>query len=155
MGLLDDQTQQAYYQGSSFGGYQFVSLDEVINNFIIAYVGEGRIIPKTPRSLVQFHAMRAIQELSYDTFKSTKSQEIELPPSLTIMLPQDYVNYVSLTFLGAKDGLERKIYPTRKTSNPLDAVVITCPGNKENPFNSKCPNTIFDFVFFSASTVSC
>ena len=119
MGLLDNETQKAYYQGSSFGGYQFISLDDIINNFYFSYVGEDKVIPSIGKRDIQFHAMRAIQELSYDTFKSIKSQEIALPPSLTIMLPQDYVNYTSITFM-SDDGLERRIFPTRKTSNPLD-----------------------------------
>ena len=116
MGLLKE-TEYTYYNGKDFGGYQFISLDHIINNFMIAYVGEGKIIPKIKRMDVAFHAQRAIQELSYDTFKSTKSQEIEIPPSLTMMLPQDYVNYVKLTWSDA-GGIEHIIYPIDKTSNP-------------------------------------
>ena len=66
---------------------------------------------------VAFHAQRAMQELSFDTFKSTKSQEIEIPASLTMTLPQDYVNYVKLTWSDSA-GIEHTIYPTSKTSNP-------------------------------------
>tara|TARA_R100001463_G_scaffold1001_2_gene4337 strand:+ start:1976 stop:3109 length:1134 start_codon:yes stop_codon:yes gene_type:complete len=116
MGLLKE-TEHAYYNGDDFGGYQFISLDHIINNFMIAYVGEGKIIPKVKRTDVSFHAQRAIQELSYDTFKSNKSQEIEVPPSLMMMLPQDYVNYVKLVWSDSA-GIEHIIYPTSKTSNP-------------------------------------
>ena len=116
MGLIKE-TEHAYYNGNDFGGYQFISLDHIINNFMIAYVGEGKIIPKVKRTDVSFHAQRAIQELSYDTFKSNKSQEIEVPPSLTMMLPQDYVNYVKLVWSDSA-GIEHIIYPTSKTSNP-------------------------------------
>ena len=98
MGLLDNQTQHAYYGGSSFGTYQFTSLEHIINQFIVAYVGEGKIISKVKRTVVAFHAQRALQELSFDTFKSTKSQEIEVPATLQMVLPQDYVNYVKLTW---------------------------------------------------------
>jgi hypothetical protein len=116
MGLLKE-TAHSYYSGNDLGGYQFISLDHIINNFMIAYVGEGKIIPKVKRTDVSFHAQRAIQELSYDTFKSNKSQEIEVPPSLTMMLPQDYVNYVKLTWSDSA-GIEHIIYPASKTSNP-------------------------------------
>ena len=116
MGLLK-QTEHAYYNGNDFGGYQFISLDHIINNFMIAYVGEGKIIPKIKRTDVSFHAQRAIQELSYDTFKSNKSQEIEVPPSLMMVLPQDYVNYVKLVWSDST-GIEHVIYPAIKTSNP-------------------------------------
>ena len=116
MGLIKE-TAHGYYSGNDLGSYQFISLDHIINNFMIAYVGEGKIIPKTKRTDVAFHAQRAIQELSYDTFKSTKSQEITLPPSLVMPLPQDYVNYVKLTWVD-ESGIEHIIYPTTATSNP-------------------------------------
>ena len=117
MGLLDNQTQQDYYSGNDFGGYQFTSLEDIINQFIIAYVGENKIIPKVKRTDVAFHAQRAMQELSFDTFKSIKSQEITLPPSNTMVLPQDYVNYTKVCWVD-DNGIERPLYPTRHTSNP-------------------------------------
>ena len=118
MGLLDSQTQNAYYTGSNFGTYQFTSLENIINAFMVAYVGESKIIPKVNRTDVQFYAMRAIQELSYDVFRSVKSQEIEVPNTLVMVLPQDYVNYVKLVRVGT-NGIERVLYPTGKTSNPF------------------------------------
>ena len=72
MGLLDDTTQKQYYQGSDYGGYQFVSLDDVITQFQIMYVGEDKIISKASRTDVAFHAQRALAELSFDTIKSFK-----------------------------------------------------------------------------------
>ena len=117
MGLLDNQTQKSYYEGSSFGTYQFTSLQNVIDQFIIAYVGEGKIIPKTNRIDIAFHAQRALQELSFDTFKSTKAQEIEIPATLQMVLPQDYVNYVKLSWSDSA-GIEHVLYPAIKTSNP-------------------------------------
>lgn len=116
MGLFNG-TQEDYYTGSDFGGYQFVSVQDLINNFIIAYVGEDKIISKIKRTDVAFHAHRALQELSYDTLRSYKAQEIEIPPSLTMVLPHDYVNYVKMTWVDDA-GIERIIYPASKTSNP-------------------------------------
>ena len=46
MGLLDNQTHQQYYQENDFGSYQFTSLDDIITQFQIAYVGEDKIISK-------------------------------------------------------------------------------------------------------------
>jgi len=118
MGLLDDTTQNSYYTGTDFGTYQFVSLDNIINAFMFTYIGEDKIIPKANRTDVQFHAMRAMQELSYDIFRSIKSQEIEVPNTLKMVLPQDYVNYVKLVRVDS-NGIERVLYPTSKTSNPF------------------------------------
>tara|TARA_R100000234_G_C4977633_1_gene169230 strand:+ start:52 stop:1182 length:1131 start_codon:yes stop_codon:yes gene_type:complete len=107
-----------------YGSYQFIKLKDIINNFMIAYVGEDKIVPKASRTTIAFHAQRAIQELSYDTFKSIKSQEIEIPESLTMILPHDYVNYVKITWC-EDGGIERVLYPTRKTSNPTAIIQDT------------------------------
>ena len=118
---LITQTGQQYYSTASptpFGDYQFTSLDNIIKHFMFVYVGEGKLINKVNRTDVQFHAMRALQELSFDTFKSCKTQEIKVPSSLTMVLPQDYVNYVKLTWSDSA-GIEHVIYPASKTSNPL------------------------------------
>ena len=88
-----------------YGDYQYISLEDIINNFIISYVGEDKIISKIRRTDVAFHAQRGLAELSYDTLKSFKSQEIEVPPSLTMKLPHDYVNYVKICYIDA-DGVE-------------------------------------------------
>tara|TARA_R110002012_G_scaffold266722_2_gene450325 strand:+ start:903 stop:1769 length:867 start_codon:yes stop_codon:yes gene_type:complete len=118
MGLLDNQTQQEWYNSPSRGDYQFVTLDNIVNAFMIAYVGEDKIISKINRTDVQFHAMRAIQELSYDVFRSVKSHEIEVSNTLKMDLPQDYVNYVKLVRVDS-NGIERLLYPTGRTSNPF------------------------------------
>jgi hypothetical protein len=118
MGLLGTTTQSTYYSGSSFGDYQFINLDTIINNFMYIYVGENKIINKVNRTDVQFHAMRAVQELYYDVLKSFKTQEIEVPNTLVMVLPQDYVNYTKITRTGT-DGIHRPLYPTRHTSNPF------------------------------------
>ena len=119
MGLLDGTTQNSYYTTpASYGNYQFTTLENIINAFMVAYIGENKLINKINRTDVQFHAMRAIQELSYDVFRSVKSQEIEVPSTLVMALPHDYVNYVKLVRVGS-NGIERVIYPTGRTSNPF------------------------------------
>ena len=121
MGLLD-QTQEQYYtpwlDNDDLGGYQFVTIKDVINNFMVAYVGEDKIISKIKRTDVAFYAQRAIAEFSFDTLPSDKAIEIEVAANLSFPLPQDYVNYVRFSWTD-QQGIERIIYPTRKTSNPL------------------------------------
>ena len=79
---------------NNYGSYEYIKLNEVINNFLVAYVGAGKLIPSVKRTDVMFHAKRGLQEFSYDTLKSIKSQELTIPPSLSVVIPQDYVNYV-------------------------------------------------------------
>ena len=118
MGLLDKTTHKKYYQSSTFGSYQFTSLDDIINQFSIAYVGEDKLISKIKRADIAFHAQRAMQELSFDTFKSIKSQQIDIPATLVMPLPHDYVNYTKLTWVDSS-GIEHPLYPTNRTSNPF------------------------------------
>ena len=118
MGLLDGIDRQDYYSGNEHGNYQFVSLEDIINQFMIAYVGEGKIIPKTKKTDVAFHAQRALAELSFDTFKSRKSHEMVVPPSLQIPLPIDYVNHVKFSWIDSA-GIKHILYPDSNTGDPL------------------------------------
>ena len=118
MGYLDNLSQDEYYQGNNFGNYQFISLDDIITQFQIMYVGEDKLIPKAKRADISFHAQRALAELSFDTFKSFKSQQMELPPSLTMILPHDYVNYTKISWVDSA-GIKHPVYPTKHTSNPF------------------------------------
>ena len=121
MGLLDNETNQQYYDGNNYGSYQFISLDDIINQFMVAYVGENKIISKVKRADVAFHAQRALQELSFDTFKSCKSQEITVPATLQMILPQDYVNYTKISWVDSS-GIKHPLYPTKYTSNPKTVI---------------------------------
>lgn len=118
MGLLDGVSKKDYYEGQHLGDYQFVSLDDVITQFQVMYVGEDKIIPKAKKADIAFHAQRALAELSFDTFKSFKSQQIEVPPSLVMVLPHDYVNYTKVSRVD-RVGIKHPLYPTRHTSNPF------------------------------------
>ena len=118
MGLLDGISIKSYYDSNDLGNYQFVSLDDIVTQFQVMYVGEDKIIPKIARADIGFHAQRALAELSFDTFKSFKSQQIDLPPSLTMALPHDYVNYTKISWVDGA-GIKRPIYPTKHTSNPF------------------------------------
>ena len=118
MNYYDQNTHKDYYQGNNLGHYQFVSLDDIIANFQVSYVGEDKIIPKCRRSDVAFHAQRALQELTYDTIRSCKSQQVNVCSSLKMPLPHDYVNYTKITKVDTS-GIEHILYPTRHTSNPF------------------------------------
>ena len=104
---------------NNYGSYEYISLNDIINNFIVAYIGAGKLIPSAKRTDIMFHAKRGLQEFSYDTLKSIKSQELTIPPSLSIVIPQDYVNYVKCSWID-NAGAKHVIYPTRVTSNPTE-----------------------------------
>mgnify|MGYP003131432500 CR=1 FL=1 len=118
MGLITETNAQ-YYTGNNYGSYIYISLGDIINNFLVAYVGAGKLIPSVKRTDVMFHAKRGLQEFSYDTLKVIKSQELTIPPSLSLAIPQDYVNYVKVSWID-DSGAKHIIYPTRVTSNPTE-----------------------------------
>ena len=103
---------------NNYDSYSYIKLDEVINNFQVAYVGTGKLIPSCKRTDIIFHAKRGLQEFSYDTLKSIKSQELTIPPGLSVVIPQDYVNYVKVSWIDQL-GIKRPIYPANNlTINP-------------------------------------
>ena len=104
----------------NYGSYSYITLDNIINNFEVAYVGDGKLIPSCKRTDLVFHAKRGLQEFSYDTLKSIKSQELNIPPELSVVIPQDYVNYTAVSWIDQL-GVKRPIYPANNlTTNPFE-----------------------------------
>jgi len=113
---------------ANYGGYEYISMSDVINNFLVAYVGSDKLIPHVKRTDVMFHAKRGLQEFSYDTLRSIKSQELTIPDSLSVIIPQDYVNYVQLSWIDGF-GVKHIIYPTTLTGNPYSIPVPNPDGS--------------------------
>lgn len=97
-------TDYEYYQNSgespereNWGSYQFVSLADIVNNFMLIYSGNHSLVNNEERFKVLFHAKRAIMELNYDAFKEIKILELNVGDSLRYILPQDYVNWVRIS----------------------------------------------------------
>ena len=108
-----------YSTASLYGQYQFLTLEDIVETFIATYIGVGKICENVRANDVYFHAKRALQEFSYDIFRSIKSQEITVANTLTMVLPRDFVNHVKLSWSDGA-GIEHVLYPAIKTSNPLD-----------------------------------
>tara|TARA_Y100000992_G_scaffold292448_1_gene249969 strand:+ start:428 stop:1660 length:1233 start_codon:yes stop_codon:yes gene_type:complete len=104
----------------NYGGYEYITLNDAIDNFMVGYVGDGKILQNAKKSDVLFFAKRSLQEFSYDTLKSIHSQELTVPASLSLPLPQDYVNYVSMCYIDQL-GVKRPIYPANNlTTSPYE-----------------------------------
>ena len=106
------EAEKAYGQAveDNYGSYEYIKLTDAIDNFMVGYVGDGKLIQTAKKSDILFFAKRSLQEFSYDTLKSIHSQELNIPASLSIILPQDYVNYVRVSFIDQL-GVKRIIYP--------------------------------------------
>ena len=95
----------AYYTNSGqipkdkyWGSYQFVSLNDIVNNFMLMYQGNNELINNIDRYQVLFHAKRGIQELNYDAMKEIKILQLDLNDDLRFILPADYVNWVRISY---------------------------------------------------------
>ena len=76
-------SQYQYYENGgnqptdvNWGSYQYVSLYDIVNNFMLMYAGNHSLVNNEERFKILFHAKRAIQELNYDAFKQIKVLEL-------------------------------------------------------------------------------
>ena len=93
------------------GYYRRTNLNDIINSFIVAYIGDGKVLTKVPRYEVAYWAQRAVQEFSFDTFHSEKSIELQLSSTRQMSLPSDYVNYVKVQWTDVT-GVMRTMLPS-------------------------------------------
>jgi len=111
-------------RGDNWGSYRNLTLNDIIDNFLLAYTGENQILTTVSRTQVLFHARRAMQELSYDTLKAFKAQELTVPTGLSVPIPIDYVNYVNVCYAD-DNGVLHPIYPLDGLSgNPTELPII-------------------------------
>jgi len=94
-------------QDANWGSYQYVSLQDIITNFLLMYSGNHSLVNNEERYKILFHAKRAVQELNYDAFKEIKVLELSVVESLRYVLPSDYVNWVRISMY--KDGWLRPL----------------------------------------------
>lgn len=78
----------------------FISLNDIINNFLISFTGPGKLIPDAVRTEVIFHARRCLQEFAYETLKSQFIYEpgnIPTNPATIYELPVDFLAVIEIT----------------------------------------------------------
>ena len=106
-------SQYQYYENggaapeeANWGSYQYVSLYDIVNNFMLLYSGNHSLVNNEERFKVLFHAKRAVQELNYDAFKEIKVLQLDITDQYRFVLPSDFVNWVRVSVY--KNGL---LYP--------------------------------------------
>lgn len=114
-------TGYQYYENSgdtpedkNWGSYQYVTLKDIVNNFMLMYVGNNKLVNNIDKYEVLFHAKRGIQEINYDALKEVKIVELSIPSDLKLVLPPDYVNYVRISLY--KDGVLRPLSENIQTN---------------------------------------
>lgn len=74
----------------------FISVNDIVNNFIISYTGPGKIIPDGKRTEIVFHARRCLQEFAYETLKSQFTETGNVTSGATNFLPTDFVAIIKV-----------------------------------------------------------
>jgi len=114
-------TDYQYYENggnvpedANWGSYQYISLDDIVNNFMLMFQGNNELINNINRYQVLFFAKRAIQELNYDAMKEIKILQLQVDDQLRFILPQDYVNWVRISCY--KDGVLKPLTENIQTN---------------------------------------
>ena len=85
------------YDSTNWGSYQYVPLVDLVNNFMMMYVGNDKMLNNVKRHEVIFHTKQAIKQLNYDALRNIKHLELAVGDDLKFVLPHDYVNYVRIS----------------------------------------------------------
>jgi hypothetical protein len=88
-----------YYEDSKqHGNYQYTVLNDLVNDYLMSR-GSDDYTSNTPRHQVLYQAMKGLREFYFDVLQEVKGRALELSPTLQVTLPQDYVNYVRISWL--------------------------------------------------------
>jgi hypothetical protein len=92
-------TAEEYYQEDApHGGYQYTKMNDLINDYIMSRSSDD-YTADTPRYQILYQAMKGLREFYYDILQEIKGRALELSPTLQVTLPQDYVNYVRISWV--------------------------------------------------------
>lgn len=115
----------------NWGSYQYVSLADIVNNYMLINVGDDKLVNNVKRYEVLFHAKRGLQELNYDALKNIKKIELDLGNSLKMVLPPDYVNYIRISI-----NVEGVLYPLHENRQAMSATAYLQDNNYNILFDS-------------------
>lgn len=94
-----------YYENEgNHGNYIYVSLEELVNNFMSNYCGDGEILGGIKRSKVIYQFKQGIKQFSFNALREVKSVELELNDTLDIIVPPDFVQYVRISYVNPNTG---------------------------------------------------
>jgi hypothetical protein len=118
-------------EDSNWGSYQYVSMSDIVNNFMLMYVGNDKLVNNVDRYTVIFHVKRAIQELNYDALRNIKVIEQEMGDELKMVMPPDYINYVRISVLSGN-----LLLPLTENRRPMSATGYLQDNNLDIIFDS-------------------
>lgn len=102
---MASENPQIYYEDeANHGSYVYITLEELVNNFIGNYTGDGSILGKAKRSKIIFQFKQGIKKFTMNALKEVKAVELELGDTLDIILPPDYVSYTRISYVNPETG---------------------------------------------------
>ena len=102
---MSSQNPQIYYEyETQHGSYVYVTLEEMVLNFIANYTGDGYLLVNPSRSKIIYQFKQGIKKFSMNALREVKAVELELGDTLDIILPPDYVNYARISYVNPDSG---------------------------------------------------
>jgi len=102
---MASQNPQIYYEDETqHGSYVYVTLEEMVLNFIANYCGDGYLLVNPSRSRIVYQFKQGIKKFSMNALREVKAVELELGDTLDIILPPDYVNYTRISYVNPETG---------------------------------------------------
>lgn len=82
---------------SLHGGYQYLTLKEVVDSFMVRTINSDSWLKNTRRSTIIDYAKQGIRDYNKKVFNNVFAIEITVPETLYFTLPHDYVDYVRVS----------------------------------------------------------
>lgn len=95
---------EIFYTDPATNSYIYVSLENIVDDFIDTFCGNGTLIGKANRRKIVRHAKQGIKQFTINALRETKKVELELGDTLDITLPPDYVNWVRVSYVNPITG---------------------------------------------------
>lgn len=105
--------QQYYENEENWGDYQFVGLEDIVNNFINTYLGDDTLLGHIGRDKVIYQAKSGIREFTFSILNQPKAIELELTDTYNIILPPDFVSYIRISWVDRVTGKIRPLSVNR------------------------------------------
>ena len=96
---MTTQSSFEYYSDSTrHGEYQYVTIEQIITDFL-ASRDDDDFTSTVRRDQVLYQSMRGLRNFYYDLAREVRAVELTLSPTLQVILPPDFVNYVRISWV--------------------------------------------------------
>jgi hypothetical protein len=101
------QTPEDYYSDQeNWGNYQFITLKQFIDEFMVETTDPDSYLNNTPRSKIVTQSKIGIRTLNREIKKTVLAIEMTVGPDMYLPLPQDYVDWVRVSVVTADGKLK-------------------------------------------------